>query len=115
MTIDDFEAHVTGLGHSVEPITGADGQTYTVIRSGPAPTGGLAGQTCDVAIVRTGSVPYVPPPAIHSRPALVPMGLLATQPSAIGPDWQYWSRRYDRPVTARGLWIHILTILREVA
>jgi len=115
MTIDEFETYVAGLGHVVEPLAGADGQTYTVIRSVRDPAGALAARTCDVAILRNGSVPYIPPSAIHTRPALVPMGTLATQPSAIGPEWQYWSRRFDRPVTAKGLWIHILTILGEVA
>jgi hypothetical protein len=112
--IVDFEKHVRGLGYTVESRTGDDGVEYTVIRSVTAPTGKLVGSICDVAIRRDHAVPYIVPAAIHTKPALVPSGTLSTSPSGIGSDWQYWSRRFDRPVTARGLWTHILTVLGEV-
>jgi hypothetical protein len=115
VTTDEFEVYLTGLGLTVEPMTGADGQGYTVIRSITISTGALTGQTCDVAIQRSASVPYIPPAAIHTRPVLVPLGTLSTQASGIGPGWQYWSRRFDHQVTARNLWTHVLTVLGEVA
>jgi hypothetical protein len=114
MTIADLESYLVGLGHSVDLITGADGQPYSVIRAVCITAGPLAGQTCDIAIARTESAPYLPPPAVHTRPALVSMGTFAAQPSSIGPDWQYLSRRYDRPATPKGIWVHILTILAEL-
>jgi len=103
-----------GLGFTVDPLRGVDGQEYTVIGSVTVKTGALRGQTCDVAIQRSGSIPWIPPAAIHTRPILVPMGTAATQASGIGPEWQYWSRRFDRPATPTNLWTHILTVLGEV-
>jgi hypothetical protein len=113
MTADDFEAYLRGLGLTVETMTGADGLAYIAIRAVVLPTGALRGRTCDIAILRGDGVPYVPPAAIHTNPQLVPMGgePLATQASGIGPGWQYWSRRFDRPVTPSSLWTHILTVL----
>lgn len=113
MTIEEFEAYVDRLGYTVEPVEGSDGP-YVAIRGIAITTGALAGRTCDVAVRREQSVPYIPPAAIHTRPALVSMGTLNTQASPIGTDWQYWSRRFDRPVTPVNLWTHILTILSEV-
>jgi len=113
MTITEFEAYIERLGYPVQPIDGSDGP-YVAIRGIAITTGALAGRTCDVAIRREQAVPYIPPAAIHTRPALVPMGTLNTSASPIGSDWQYWSRRFDRPVTPASLWTHILTILSEV-
>lgn len=115
MVIDEFEAHLTGLGLAVESLTGADGQAYTLIRKMRIPTGAQKGKTCDVAVLRSASVPYLPPSAIHTRPALVPMGTQSAQASGIGPDWQYLSRRFDHPATPKALWTHILTVLGELS
>lgn len=114
MTADEFEAYLKGLGLTVETIIGADAGRYIAVRSFAVPAGALAGRTCDAAVRREESVPYIPPAAIHTRPALVPMGTLNTQASPIGPDWQYWSRRFDHPPTPARLWAHILTVLTEV-
>lgn len=114
MTADDFEAYLRGLGHTVERVAGLDGGSYAVIQQFTLPDGALRGRVCDIAIRREEAVPYVPPAAIHTFPALVPMNTaepLGTQPSGIGPGWQYWSRRFDRPPTPKALWAHILTIL----
>jgi hypothetical protein len=114
MTADDFEAYVRQTGHVVARVQGDDGLPYSVIRSVTIPIGALCGRTCDVAIRTDDAVPYLPPTAIHTLPALVPMDSgqpLATQPSPIGPGWQYWSRRYDRPPNPAALWAHILTVL----
>ena len=101
-------------GYTVEELAGADGNSYSVIRNVRLPHGALVGKCCDVAIQRDQTVPYLPPPAIHTRPILAPMdmnGPLRTQRSEIGPDWQYWSRRFDRRPEPWSLWTHILTIL----
>ena len=114
MTIDDFDQYLQQLGMTVEVIRGDDKQPYSVVRDHELPTGSLRGRRCDIAIQRDGSTPFVPPAAIHTRPHLVPMSMdepLKTQKSGIGPDWQYWSRRYDHLPTPKGLWAHILTIL----
>ena len=114
MTIEDFDAYVRGLGLTVEVMTGDDRQQYSVARDFELPTGALRGRRCDIAILRSATVPYVPPAAIHTRPHLVPMDgskPLKTMASGIGADWQYWSRRYDHRPTPKGLWAHILTVL----
>jgi hypothetical protein len=115
MTIDDFEAYARRIGFTVETVMGSDGLPYTVVRGVCITTGALAGQTCDVAIRREEAIPFIVPAAVHTKPVLVPMGTLPTQASPIGPDWQYWSRRFEHAVTPSNLWLHILTVLGEVA
>jgi hypothetical protein len=114
MTADDFDAYVRSLGYTVEVINDRNEATHSVVRAVVLPKGALKGRTCDIAIGRDGSVPFVPPAAIHTRPHLVPMDAnepLKTMESALGADWQYWSRRFDRPPTPQNLWTHILTVL----
>ena len=115
MTADDFEAYVrTTLDLTVETVTGEDAQQYTVVLGFRLPNGALGGRLCDIALLRNASVPYVVPAAIHTRPHLVPMNSdepLKTMGSGIGPDWQYWSRRFDHRPTPRDLWAHIVTVL----
>jgi hypothetical protein len=114
MTADDFETHIRGLGFAVEIIADANGQRYSVVRDFELPNGSLKGRRCDVAIQRVETIPYVPPSAIHVRPLLVPMDPsdpLKTSASALGEDWQYWSRRFDHLPSPKNLWTHILTVL----
>ena len=116
MIADDLEAFLRDLGLTVEALVGEDGGTYTVVRGYIIPTGALAGRTCDIAIQRVETVPYVVPAAIHTRPHLVPMDgtePLKTTVSTIGSDWQYWSRRYDREAEPKKVWTHIITILTD--
>ena len=118
MTDADLEEYLRALGLTVESAQDPANNTYIVLRAFTIPTGPLAGQTCDIAIARCGTIPYVFPPAIHTRPALVPMNTaapLATQGSPLGADWQYWSRRFDRPPTPQAVWAHVLTIFGQVA
>jgi hypothetical protein len=113
MTNDELVRHLEGLGWTAESLQGQDGQSYIVIRDYSITSGSLADITCDVAVQRTPSIPYVAPPAIHTRPALVPMGTRNTQASGIGPEWQYWSRTV-REQTPRGIVTHIATVFSEV-
>jgi len=117
MKAEDLEEHVTALGYAVEVIRGQDSLQYTVIRGLQITQGSFAGQTCDVALHRVEVQPYVPAPALHIKPHLLPMNPQAphaTQASGVGTEWQYWSRRYDRVPTPKGIWTHILTVLGEV-
>jgi hypothetical protein len=115
MTNEGLEAYLRGLGWTVEHLTGADGHPYLVIRNYEIPAGSLAGRSCDVAIWRTPAVPYVAPPAVHTRPVLVPIGQHNTSNSGIGPGWQYWSRLLRiQPPTPRDWVTHIATIFSEV-
>ena len=114
MNLEEFEGHIQELGYAIETIRGADGNSYLIIRDVELPKGALRGRQCDIAIQRNEMVPYVPPPAIHTRPHLVPMDgnePLRTMESGIGLEWLYWSRRYDHPPTPKRLWAHILTVL----
>lgn len=117
MTADDLETYVRSLGYAVDTVVGErDQQPYLVVRDLTIPHGGLVGRVCDVAIQKTTAVPFVVPPAIHTRPELVAMNPaepVGTQPSPIGDGWQYWSRRFDRPPTPRAIWTHFLTILSD--
>jgi hypothetical protein len=117
MIDEDLVAFLRGLDLTVETTQDTNGHPYTVIRQVTIAAGSLAGRTCDVALARCQSVPYLVAPAIHTRPAMVPMDTgdpLHTQPSPLGPDWQYWSRRFDHSPTPQRVWAHILTILGEV-
>jgi hypothetical protein len=113
MTNEELEAYFRGLGWKVESLTGLDGQTYTVIRDYAITSGSLAGTTCDIGILRTPSIPYVAPAAIHTRPALIQMQTRNTQQSPIGSEWQYWSRTV-REQAPKGIVTHIATIFSEV-
>lgn len=114
MIVDELETYVRDLGYEVEPITGADGSVYIVIKDIVIAGGSLAGTHCEVAILRSSENPWVPAAALHVRPHLVPMGHHTTQQSGIGPDWQYWSRRFDRVPTPKNIVAHVLTVLGEV-
>lgn len=117
MSNEDLESHLREIGCDVEHLTGSDGVPYLVIRGYRIGKGSLAGRTCDVAIQQSSSVPYVAPPAIHTRPALVPMDMtnaLRTQPSPIGPEWQYWSRLLRGQPSPAALVAHVATIFSEV-
>jgi len=115
MTGADLDSFLREMGFEVTTVIGErDNLPYTVVTGFKIPHGALATRLCDVGIQRVESVPYVVPPAIHTRPALVPMqpaAPLATQPSPIGDEWQYWSRRFDRPPSPRAIWAHVLTVL----
>ena len=113
MTNEELEAHFRALGWEIEHRTVGQ-QTFIIIHAYVIPTGTLTGRSCDVAIERTTTVPYVAPPAIHTRPALVPMGTLSTMQSALGPEWQYWSRVVRGQPTPRSIVAHIATVFSEV-
>jgi hypothetical protein len=113
----DLENYVQSLGYQVETVLDASNVPYMVVHDFTITRGSLAGTTCDVALARSQNVPYLCPPAVHTRPALVPMdmvGPLRTQGSPLGSDWQYWSRRFDPSPTPKLIWAHIVTVLTEV-
>lgn len=117
MTDSELEEYLRGLGLAVEATQDSSGHPYIVARNVVIPCGPLADRTCDIALARCQTIPYVMPPAIHTRPALVPMdmaGPLRTQPSSLGPEWQYWSRRFDRVPAPQAVWTHVLTIFHQV-
>lgn len=117
MTDAELESYLRGIGLTVESAQDTNGHPYIVVRAFGIPSGPLAGRICDVALARCQTIPYVVPPAIHTHPALVAMNTgapLATQASALGPEWQYWSRRFDRTPTPHAVWAHVLTIFCQV-
>lgn len=117
MTDDDLVMYLRGLGLEVEATQDSGHAPYIVVRDVTVTAGTLAGHVCDVALARCQSVPYMCPPAIHTRPVLVAMdmaGPLKTQASPLGAEWQYWSRRFDRVPSPQLIWTHVLSILTEV-
>lgn len=113
MTIDEFEHHLESTGYAVESIK-VGAENYVIIKAVAISGGSRAGKSCDVAILRSTANPWVPQAAVHVRPHLVAMGTASSQASALGPDWQYLSRRFDRVPTPRSFLAHILTVLGEL-
>lgn len=113
MTIDEFEQHLASTGHTVESASMKD-ETYLIIRAVQISAGSHAGKSCDVGILRSTANPWVPQAAVHVRPHLVQMGAAASQASALGTDWQYLSRRFDKVPTAKAFLAHILTVLGQL-
>lgn len=106
MTLDDLDKHVIAIGKSTETKTvGSD--VYTVIKAFTPSNG----ETYEVAIKRTAGSPWLPEAALHVRPHRVKMGENSSQDSPLGKDWQYLSRRFERPPTATSFIAHILTVL----
>lgn len=114
MTNDDLITHFNKIGWAVSTKVGIDGQIYVIIHDYEIAAGSFAGQTCDIAIAFTKSVPYVAPAAIHTRPVLLPMGQRNTMQSGVGPEWQYWSRCLRGQPTPQSWVAHIATIFSEV-
>jgi len=114
VVINDLEQHLGESGYVTEDLSAPDGSSYLVIKGVVIAGGSLAGISCDVAILRSTENPWVPQAALHVRPHLVPMGQHSTQASPLGPDWQYWSRRFDRVPAPRNFLAHVLTVLGEV-
>ncbi len=113
MTIDEFERHLVSTGHTVESAD-AGGNSYVIIKAMKISAGSHAGKTCDVGILRSTANPWVPQAAVHVRPHLVAMGTASSQASALGSDWQYLSRRFDKAPTPKAFLAHILTVLGEL-
>ena len=60
MTNEELEAYLLALGWRIEQRV-VESQTFVIIHEYVIPSGGLAGRTCDVALARPASVPYVAP------------------------------------------------------
>jgi hypothetical protein len=114
MTVEDFERHLAQNSFAPAPLRGNDGAEYICLKSIVVAGGRLSGRVCDVAILKTPGVPWTPQTAVHVRPALVNMGEQSSQASAIGPEWQYLSRRFDKVPTPRNFLAYILTVLAEL-
>lgn len=112
MTIEEFEGHLKATSFQYETSV-SNGTTFVVIKNVPISGGAHVGKVCDVGIIHSTANPWVPHPSVHVRPHLVPMGQRNSQASALGGDWQYLSRRFDRPPTAKNFLAHILTVLGE--
>lgn len=113
MIISEMESHLSGAGYAFETIN-ATGGDYLVIQKVEIAGGPHAGKICDIAVKRTAENPWVPDSCIHVRPHLVPMGQRASQPSPIGADWQYLSRRFDRAPSPKAFLAHLLTVVGEL-
>ncbi len=114
MVFADLEAHLAKIGQSTETLE-LGGRSYLVIKGVRISDGGShAGKECSVALLRSQDNPWLPEAKLHVRPHLTPMGQRASQASELGPDWQYLSRRFDKPPTPRTFYAHVLTVLSEL-
>jgi hypothetical protein len=113
MVFAELEAHLADIGLSTGTLD-AGGQPFLVIESVRIPGGSHAGELCEVALRKSQDNPWLPEAQIHVRPHLTPMGQNSSQASPLGPDWQYLSRRFDRPPTPRSFFAHILSALAEL-
>jgi hypothetical protein len=114
MTNEDLQAYFRGIGLGGEIVAAVNGARFIVGRDYLITKGSLVGRRCDVAVQWSDAIPYVPAPAIHTRPPLIPMGTRNTQASPLGDEWQYWSRRMVAELTPKAVVAHIATILSEV-
>lgn len=113
MIFTELESYIGELGLSTGELT-ANGQPFLLIKDVPINGGSHAGQHCDVALRRSNDNPWLPEAKLHVRPHLTQMGQNYSQPSPLGTDWQYLSRRFDRPPSPRSFYAHILTVLGEL-
>ena len=115
MTNGDLEAHFQSLGWEVGH-RAVGSQEFIIIYRYMIPVGSLIGRSCNLAIERVSTIPYVAPPAIHTCPALVPMDMSSfrTMQSVLSPDWQYWSRLVRGQPTPQRIVAHIATVFSEV-
>lgn len=115
MTHQDLVAYFESLGYTIETVAAGNPPTsYLVIAAFSVRTGSRTGQQLDVAIEVSEAVPYVLPPALHVRPAIVPMGTAASQASPLGADWQYLSRVLRVPPSPAAVLTHIHSVLNEL-
>lgn len=106
MTLDDLDKHLVAIGKATETKTvGSD--VFTVIKGFTASNG----STYDVGVKRNAGTPWLPEAALHVRPHRVTMGQSASQASPLGGEWQYLSRRFERPPTPQSFVAHVLTVL----
>jgi hypothetical protein len=112
MVIQDLERYLTAAGFELRAASGGSGPylAFTVL----VPAGSNKGKTCEVAVKRSDANPWVPEAAVHVRPHQVAMGQRSSQGSELGADWQYLSRRFERPPTPKAFLAHILTVLGEL-
>lgn len=113
MIQSELDGYLRSLGLVVEVVADSQATPYISVRDFTIPTGTLAGTTCNVALQQM-PAPYTTPSSVHVQPALVPMGQRNSQASALGPDWQYLSRRLDCPPTPQRVWAWVITILGEL-
>lgn len=114
MVFREFEEYLVTLSYRTEMITTTQGQDFLIIREFELGKARSFGSKCDIGILRTNESPWVPHTAIHVRPHLVIMGQFASQPSPIGADWQYLSRRFNHTPTPKQFLAHIYTVLNEL-
>jgi hypothetical protein len=112
MVIQDFERYMQAAGYELRTVPAGSGSylLLTVL----VPSGSNKGRSCEVAVKRSDANPWVPESAVHVKPHLVPMGQRSSQGSELGAEWQYLSRRFERPPTPKAFFAHLLTVIGEL-
>lgn len=78
-----------GMGLEVDAEPRVNG---IIIKNYPIPAGRHAGRVVDLALGV--DLPVTPPAGLHVRAPLGTIGVNGVNPSPLGGDWQYWSRRH---------------------
>lgn len=65
-----------------------------IIHNHAVPIGKRAGDVVDVGVAGVFDFPMTPPVGLHIHAAYGTIGVNNVMQSALGPDWQYWSRRF---------------------
>lgn len=104
--VDLLVAELQAQGYSeASALSDANNQAYALLPNFEIPAGAFAGRKIDLAILTMPDYPRSMGSSIHIRasPHLVPAGPIMKNGvlvrnvigSALGPDWQYWSYRFD--------------------
>jgi len=113
MVSAEFETYLSGIGLSVQDHD-LNGEAWMILKGLPIKVGTHKGCDCDVALRRSAANPWQPEAQVHVRPHLVAMGQHSSQPSPLGEDWQYLSRRFDLVPTPAAYLAFIRSALEEL-
>lgn len=108
--MDALAAELERLGYAVDLSRRELG--ILVIPGFPVEVGRHAGTKVDVG-VPAADYPFSAPACIHVRPGLSYSGPNNIIASALGPDWQYWSRRLSEWAADRSA-RHIISYINRI-
>lgn len=108
--MEELANQFKNLGHTVDLSFREHG--VVVVKNFEIQVGPHAGIKIDVGIPAR-DFPFTPPAGLHLRPILVPNGQNNVNPSPLGHDWQYWSRRLTEWSLDRSA-RHIISYINKV-
>lgn len=124
MTFEEFIIFVKEeLKQESEIITCNRGE-YFIIKNYVINSGEFTGKIVNIGIKYVRNNPFTPELSIHINPCISSLGIKMSKngkyrirnvlesSNSLGHDWQYWSIRFDKPVsTPRDYWNQIFNML----